>query len=1337
MEVEMSSEMSVAEIVETVEAATATAPPGMRLVITKMVLHNFKSYYGNVEVGPFHKCFSSVVGPNGSGKSNVIDAMLFVFGFRAKKIRQGKLSGLIHNSENHSDVPSCSVAVHFAFIDETAEGQSDDDLVIVPGSEVVVKREARQDNTSTYSYNGKKIVFKELAKKLRELGIDLDHNRFLILQGEVEAISMMPPKGKTNDKGETVEEGMLEYLEDIIGSNVFIELIKACGGELEVLQEARNHKLTNVKAVEKEKDELETGKDEAEAYLSAENAITVKQSELYQKYAYICEQNHTEAGEKYQTELATKEEAQATLKVKESEMAIHETEHSTTSKDYQSIKAAAAEAKNKFTAIERLDVKHRQNDKDARTKGKKLDKAIREGETTVGEATAKLSAVEEDKAKYVADLTAKEGQLEKEEDKLSDITAEGSGEKAALKEKLDVKQVELEPFTAEVDAEQSKANIIKEELELLTKANTTVAAQLEDATANLARAQSTESDRQGAMKVLHTQHKENSTKLAAEKAELASLIAEEAPLIETVRSKRARVEEAKSVASNNRSQSKVLQTLMAEGRPGVYGRLGNLGAIDDTYDAAITTSCGALNNVICATVADAQWCINLLKSTGAGRVTCICLDKMERWRGRVNEGFNAPAGTDRLFDLVRVKDDRFLTAFYHALRDTLVAPDLDTATKVAYSKSGGGNQVVTLEGQVISSSGTMSGGGNRPARGGMSAKIADDSESMTPQQITKLEKSLETDVQSLSGTRNRKLTLEQSIKALTKQIGSFNTELQKMEMDIASAKKAMPELKALIVELKRKQAEMVKDSSKIDGLESALKKQTKVLDAAKAAAETVETEIKEIKDAIKNVGGVRLKAQKSKVKSMNSQMDKLRSNITKAGVDIKTMKSQLKKVENKLIKDKAELEKTVETRAQIKVELATMDETAAEVQQDYKEAKAMFEQKEAEMKDIAKKHTALETECNTLRGAVIDLEENCKAMKATVKENQHKMKSWRSKVAKLKLHKIGSDYFEDESDEGECEGDVQVAADSISDDTETADAAAVGDDVEGGGEEVVSAEVPAEGATESPSKRSNRILQTFTAEHLATVDDEQLEYDINILQEKLGKKKHNAKAIQDFYAKEEEYIAKVSELDEITEKRDALRSKFDDMRKARLEKFFAGFKIISTKLKEMYQMITLGGDAELEYVDNINPFSEGIVFSVRPPRKSWKAIQNLSGGEKTLSSLALVFALHHFKPTPLYVMDEIDAALDFKNVSIVAHYIKERTKNAQFIIISLRNNMFELADRLVGIYKTDNSTKTVTINPHLMAEGTHTAGGAPGPVKVHADAAASMPPVAPLSVGNH
>jgi len=68
-------------------------------------------------------------------------------------------------------------------------------------------------------------------------------------------------------------------------------------------------------------------------------------------------------------------------------------------------------------------------------------------------------------------------------------------------------------------------------------------------------------------------------------------------------------------------------------------------------------------------------------------------------------------------------------------------------------------------------------------------------------------------------------------------------------------------------------------------------------------------------------------------------------------------------------------------------------------------------------------------------------------------------------------------------------------------------------------------------------------------------------------------------------------------------------------------------------------------------------------------------------------------------------MDEIDAALDFRNVSIVANYIKERTQDAQFIVISLRNNMFELADRLVGIYKTFDVTKSVTIAPRDFVQG--------------------------------
>jgi structural maintenance of chromosome 4 len=87
--------------------------PKARIVITYLVLTNFKSYAGRQEVGPFHASFSSVVGPNGSGKSNVIDSLLFVFGFRASKMRQGKISALIHNSAAFPNLDFCEVAVHF------------------------------------------------------------------------------------------------------------------------------------------------------------------------------------------------------------------------------------------------------------------------------------------------------------------------------------------------------------------------------------------------------------------------------------------------------------------------------------------------------------------------------------------------------------------------------------------------------------------------------------------------------------------------------------------------------------------------------------------------------------------------------------------------------------------------------------------------------------------------------------------------------------------------------------------------------------------------------------------------------------------------------------------------------------------------------------------------------------------------------------------------------------------------------------------------------------------------------------------------------------------------
>lgn len=184
-----------------------------------MVLENFKSYAGVQEIGPFHKRFSSVVGPNGSGKSNVIDALLFVFGKRAAQLRLKNVSELIHKSSNFTNLEFAKVQVHFQLIYDIED--SDDAYDVVEGSQFVITRTATKANQSKYHIDEVTSTFNDVGTLLTKHGIDLDNNRFLILQGEVEQIAMMKPKGATSN-----DVGLLEYLEDIIGSNKFVEKIE-------------------------------------------------------------------------------------------------------------------------------------------------------------------------------------------------------------------------------------------------------------------------------------------------------------------------------------------------------------------------------------------------------------------------------------------------------------------------------------------------------------------------------------------------------------------------------------------------------------------------------------------------------------------------------------------------------------------------------------------------------------------------------------------------------------------------------------------------------------------------------------------------------------------------------------------------------------------------------------------------------------------------------------------------------------------------------------------------------------------------------------------------------
>eukprot|EP00435_Cladocopium_sp_Y103_P054736 s613_g17.t3 len=249
--------------------------PVPRLMIRQIVLENFKSYGGVKVIGPFHKSFSSIVGPNGSGKSNTIDALLFVFGKRAKKMRLNKVSELIHSSNAMPNLNSAKVEVTFQDIVDTGDGP--EDYEVVKGSVLTVTREAFRNNQSKYYVDGKTSNFTEVVQLLRKRGVDLDHNRFLILQGEVEQISLMKPKAQS-----VHEDGLLEYLEDIIGSNRLLEPIEQADGIVEKLTEQRQEKLNRLRVAEREKEALDGPRKEAEAWVSGEAERLELQSLLAQ-----------------------------------------------------------------------------------------------------------------------------------------------------------------------------------------------------------------------------------------------------------------------------------------------------------------------------------------------------------------------------------------------------------------------------------------------------------------------------------------------------------------------------------------------------------------------------------------------------------------------------------------------------------------------------------------------------------------------------------------------------------------------------------------------------------------------------------------------------------------------------------------------------------------------------------------------------------------------------------------------------------------------------------------------------------------------------------------------
>ena len=339
----------------------------------------------------------------------------------------------------------------------------------------------------------------------------------------------------------------------------------------------------------------------------------------------------------------------------------------------------------------------------------------------------------------------------------------------------------------------------------------------------------------------------------------------------------------------------------------------------------------------------------------------------------------------------------------------------------------------------------------------------------------------------------------------------------------------------------------------------------------------IQQEIQVLQEKILEIGGVRMRAQKARVDAHKEQIEHLHGQISRANNEkSRWHKAALKRKEELtgLERDLKLLQEEFEA-LQKKAELKT--DEAATIHEKLKQFEVQSDGKKDSLEALKNQLDQIKEEIDQVRSLELDLTANLKSSEKSLHQFRARQHHWTEKLESLRYSHI------------------------LDDGTAT-----------------------------------EETLPIIGEEEFLTIDKSSLESEIRALESQLRDEPPNLSVIAEFKTKCKEYEDRTNEFDQITSQRDSARMACEELKKRRLDEFMTGFNIITQKLKEMYQLITLGGNAELELVDSLDPFSEGIVFSVMPPKKTWKNISNLSGGEKVRREEIISMSSIQFDPTMMF-----------------------------------------------------------------------------------------------------
>lgn len=1158
------------------------------MYIKQLEIDNFKSFANKSEI-PLLKGFTTVSGPNGSGKSNIIDSVLFALGLaNASELRAENLSHFISTYTKRND----------AFVKVTfGDTENGEDLTI--GRKI---RKTSQGYASTYYINDSVTTLTNVHAVLEKYNVT-PNSYNVMMQGDVMGITNCTPKNRR------------KIIDEIAGIADFDRRIDQATNELETVEQRVERSTVILNEVD---NRLEQLKEEREVALKYQKLREEKQGLESQvsKVKFFDIKRSLEKAHENILEF-TKKKKEEEVKNKDLDERLN-----LIKQKYQEIsnlvkekgEAQQIELKKQEEALKgEIDRKNNATNY--------ADKQIHDGLRSIENAKNGI----ENFKKKIEDFKLK---IKLKDDEIAVIKENTKTREAELKKILE----DMTGLNATADQHIEKRNNLRKQLEDLKDEETkliqsklpleselkTLQRDLEDAKTRLAELTEMKENfaaNQDLKKTLVEQ-------LQKEMADFKIIQQNAMHDLDTTKneindlnyniqmaSRKIAVMETKKQMAEESNFGRAVDTIMNAKLRGVHAPLVKLGTVDKEFSVAMEVAFGGrMAHIVVDDEHVAGVAIELLKSSNAGRATFIPLNKIKKAPTRLQLPRDKGV-IDFAINLVDF-DDEYIDAFYYAVGDTIVVEDLESAKKLI-----GKYRMVTLQGELLEKSGSMTGGTR--LRTGLSFSQNDDEE------LNKFKDRLKEMEQKLASLENKKTSLEAKLEDVRgkysdsmSEFSKSKVELDNMNQNYANSENILKEKVDFIASAEPKIVEL---NNKLDKLEE---KNVKIYDDMATCQEAIDEVEKLINDKD-------LKDLKEKTEGVENEIKRLQTKLMTAENDKNELNRQISFHEN-LIETKTEEITNIEHNN------VKLEEDKKRYQNDIVELNKKMEELHEQIVQIEEKLGKLLKERDEINAELIELEKQKHIKAADIERIAEQIESFKARRREL----------EPQLDNAKK-------------------------DLEDAGEDVTKLE-PIEISIEEITSKIQRLEKRMA---------------------ELGDVNMRALAAYD------EVLARQSELKEqietLSKERKEILERMQGYEQLKKETFMKTYNHINENFKEVFHQLSEGeGELKLECPDD--PLSGGMTIEAQPRDKKLQRLESMSGGEKSLTALAFVFAIQRYMPSPFYAFDEVDASLDTMNVERIAQMVQNQSKETQFIVVSHRRPMIESANRTLGVTQKEKGITKVT-----------------------------------------